>query len=254
MRVAIITVAGISSRFNEGIPENEKKLKAIYTETDAQDTLLYHLLKKCSYADQIVVVGGYKFEDLYTYYVEHLSENFSNVVFVKNEHFADLSSGYSLYLGIKEAVRLNADEVLFVEGDLDIDEESFDKVIRADGDVLTYNYEPIYADKAVVLYKNDKEQFQYAFNSSHGMLTINAPFSCMLNSGQLWKFKDVDALGIANDKFYDKNKAGTNLIIIQNYIDARGSDKFSLVGLKRWTNCNTRQDYHNICTYWEEER
>ena len=146
------------------------------------------------------------------------------------------------------------DEVLFAEGDLDIDGESFDKVVRTDCDVLTYNHEPIYADKAVVLYKNDKEQYQYAFNSSHGMLTINAPFSCMLNSGQLWKFMDVDALSIANEKFYDENKAGTNLVIIQNYIDRRCSDKFSLVGLKRWTNCNTRQDYHNICAYWEEER
>ena len=254
MKVAIITVAGISSRFNEGIPENEKILKAIYTETDAQDTLLCHLLKKCSFVDQIVVVGGYKFEDLYTYYVENLSGEFSNVVFVKNEHYADLSSGYSLYLGIKEAVRLNADEVLFDEGDLDIDGESFDKVVRSEKDVLTYNHEPIYADKAVVLYKNDKEQYQYAFNSSHGMLTINDPFSCMLNSGQLWIFKDVDALSVANEKYYDENKAGTNLVIIQNYIDRRGSDRFDLIGLKRWTNCNTRQDYRKIVSYWEDER
>lgn len=254
MRVAIITVAGISSRFNEGIPENEKILKAIYTETEAQDTLLYNLLKKCSFADQIVVVGGYKFEELYSYYLENLSEDFGNVVFVKNEHYADLSSGYSLYLGIKEAVRLNADEVLFVEGDLDIDGESFDKVVRSEKDVLTYNHESIYADKAVVLYKDDKEQYQYAFNSNHGMLTINVPFSCMLNSGQLWKFKDVDALSEANEKFYNENMAGTNLVIIQYYIDRRGSDKFDLIGLNRWTNCNTRQDYRYICTYWEEER
>ena len=254
MKVAIVTVAGISSRFNEGIPENEKILKAIYTETSYKGTLLYHLLKKCSFADQIVVVGGYKFEDLYTYYVENLCESFGNVVFIKNEHFADLSSGYSLYLGIKEAVRLKADEVLFIEGDLDIDGESFDKVVRSEKDVLTYNHEPIYADKAVVLYKNDKEHYQYAFNSNHGMLTINVPFSCMLNSGQLWKFKDIDALSVANEKFYDENKAGTNLVIIQNYIDRRGSDRFDLIGLKRWTNCNTRQDYRKIVSYWEDER
>ena len=34
MKIAIITVAGISSRFNEGVPEEERELKAIYTETD----------------------------------------------------------------------------------------------------------------------------------------------------------------------------------------------------------------------------
>ena len=254
MKIAIITVAGISSRFNEGIPEKEKILKAIYTETGAKNTLLYHLLQKCSFADQIVVVGGYKFEELYCFYAENLSEDFANVVFVKNEHYAELASGYSLYLGIEEAVRLKADEILFVEGDLDIDNESFNNIVALDGDILTYNYEPIYADKAVVLYKDDKEQYRYAFNSSHGMLAISSPFSCMLNSGQLWKFKDIDILKKANEKFYLENKEGTNLVIIQNYIDDRGSDKFGLVGLKRWTNCNTRQEYHNIYIYWEKEK
>ncbi len=48
MRIAIITNAGISSRFNEGIPEGEKKLKAIYHEGDMKNTLLYHQLIKCA--------------------------------------------------------------------------------------------------------------------------------------------------------------------------------------------------------------
>ena len=67
MKAAIITVAGISSRFNEGVPEDKKELKAIYTEGNEKDTLLYHLLLKCSFADKIIIVGGYKFEDLNKY-------------------------------------------------------------------------------------------------------------------------------------------------------------------------------------------
>ena len=35
VEAAIITVAGISSRFNEGIPEKDKCLKAIYYEKDS---------------------------------------------------------------------------------------------------------------------------------------------------------------------------------------------------------------------------
>ena len=47
MKVAIITVAGISSRFNEEIEDENKCLKAIYSEGSVKDTLLYHILNKC---------------------------------------------------------------------------------------------------------------------------------------------------------------------------------------------------------------
>ena len=46
MKAAIITLAGISSRFNEGIPESEKIHKSIYFEGEKKDTILFHLLKK----------------------------------------------------------------------------------------------------------------------------------------------------------------------------------------------------------------
>ena len=58
MKAAIITVAGISSRFNEGIPEQNKELKAIYPKEDREATLLHHLLEKCSFADRIAVVDN----------------------------------------------------------------------------------------------------------------------------------------------------------------------------------------------------
>lgn len=46
MKIAIITIAGISSRFNEGIKEDKKVLKCLYTEGGKEETLLYHLVKK----------------------------------------------------------------------------------------------------------------------------------------------------------------------------------------------------------------
>lgn len=252
MKAAIITVAGISSRFNEGIPEEEKKLKAIYYETDRNQTLLFHLLKKCSFADLIVVVGGYKFEDL-TQYVSELDAPLRNKIsLVYNEHFEDLGSGFSLYLGLEEALAKGADEVLFVEGDLDIDPDSFAKVRDAKGNVVTYTREPIYANKAVVFYQDGNGKAHYAFNSDHGLLKIEDAFSCILNSGQLWKFVNADKLKEANRKFFKEEPDGTNLKIILNYLQM--DEPYELILLSRWTNCNTRKDFETIETYWEDEQ
>lgn len=251
MKIAIITIAGISSRFNEGIPESEKKIKAIFNEGNLKDTLLYHLLMKLSDFNKIILVGGYKFEDLKDYCVS-LEESYRDkIVLVYNDHFEDLGSGYSLHLGLKEAFKHEPDEILFVEGDLDIDNESFEKIILSKQSVLTYTYEPIYANKAVVLYKNDDDRYCYAYNSSHGFLTIDSPFSCILNSGQTWKFKDVSKLKRACEDFFRISKGTTNLRIIQNYLDQNVA--VELIPLKRWTNCNTRSDYRKIITYWRNE-
>ena len=252
MKVAIITVAGISSRFNEGIEEDKKVLKCLYTEGGKTETLLYRLMKKCAYADHIIVVGGYKFDELNAFYENEVKEEFPNVTLVFNDHYSDLMSGYSLYLGIQTAIKFNPSEILFVEGDLDIDDVSFLSVVKANKSVLTYTYEPIYANKAVVLYKDDKEKYHYAFNSSHGLLTIDSSFSCILNSGQTWKFTEIEKLKNANEEFLKSAKADTNLRIIQYYLDA-GVD-VELVPLNRWTNCNTREDYRKILSYWKEEK
>lgn len=251
MRAAVITVAGISSRFNEGVPGTEKKLKAIYSESDEKSTLLYHLLKKCLFADKIIVVGGYKFDNLKSYCYELEKHLQDKIVLVYNEYYEDLSSGYSLYLGLREAFKFAPEEILFVEGDLDIDDESFARVIESEKSVLTYTCEPIYANKAVVLYQDGKNKYRYAFNSSHGLLSIDGPFSCILNSGQTWKFTEMSALYCANEQFYMKNRKDTNLRIIQNYLDS--SVEVDLIALDRWTNCNTKDDYNRIVYYWEEE-
>lgn len=249
MRTAIITAAGISERFNKGIPEDEKQLKIIYYEDDKKKTLLYELVKKCSFADRIVVVGGYKFGDLEAYIED--KEVFDDslrdkIIIVKNDHFSDLASGYSFYVGLKEAMALESDEILFAEGDLDVDVASFDKIIDSEGSVLSYNHETIYANKAVVLYMDSKGQYRYAFNSAHGCLKIDDEFSMILNSGQIWKFSDMRILQEAIADFEKGDMSGTNLQIIGYYFGELSEKDISLVGFDKWTNCNTREDYRKI--------
>ena len=253
MKTAIITVAGISSRFNTGVSENKKELKAIYTEEgNPKNTLLYHLLQKCDFADKIVIVGGYKFENLKKYCMGLEKIFLDRIDLIYNEHYEDLASGYSLYLGLQKALCNDVKEILFVEGDLDVDNDSFNRVIDSQKSVLTYNNEPIYANKAVVLYRDDKSHYRYAFNSNHGMLLIGSPFSCILNSGQVWKFTEIDALKKASTAFYNETKDETNLRIIQNYLDE--GIEVELIPLKRWTNCNTKSDFRKIVSYWKENR
>ena len=256
MKIVIIGVAGVSSRFNKDIPEDDKILKCLYFEKNPHNTLIYRMLEKVSYADRIIVVGGYKYDDLVSYINNNVSKDLQNkIITVYNDHFSDLSSGYSLYLGIKEALDnfTDIDEVLFVEGDLDIDTESFNKVIYSDKNVLTFNHEPIYSNKAVVLYQNENDEYHYLFNSDHGLLSLDEPFKAIFNSGQTWKFTDMNLLKIANDNFYENIIEDTNLGIIQKYFDlVENNDEIEIIGLKHWVNCNTRDDYKFIKDYWEE--
>ena len=255
MKAAIITVAGISSRFNEGIEEEKRQLKAVYFEGNSKNSLLSHLLDRCDYADRIFIVGGFKFDELTDYINTFVKKELQNkVTLIFNEYYEEFGSGYSLYLGLKNAFLLDhIEEILFVEGDLDIDPESFQRVIHGNASVLTYNTEPIYASKAVVLYRDNKGNYHYAFNSSHGFLTINEDFSVLLNSGQLWKFREIDILKNASESFFKRNKGGTNLEIIQEYLDHIEQGEIQIIGLKQWTNCNTRDDYRRIKERWDRD-
>lgn len=216
------------------------------------------MLKKLEYCDRIIIVGGYKYSDLEEYLDNNLPSDFKEKVFlVYNDHFSDLSSGYSLYLGVKEALDNydDIDEILFVEGDLDIDNESFNDVIKSDKNVLTFNNEPIYSNKAVVLYQNENDEYHYIFNSDHGLLSLDESFKAIFNSGQTWKFKDMGLLKTANDNFYENIVEDTNLGIIQKYLDLiENNEDIEIIGLRHWVNCNTRDDYQLIRNYWEENQ
>jgi len=213
------------------------------------------MLEKVSYADGIVIVGGYKYGDLVEYISTQIPQKLrEKISTVYNDHYSDLSSGYSLYLGIKESLEnfVDIDEILFVEGDLDIDSESFDNVVKSSKNVLTFNHEPIYSNKAVVLYQNENDEYHYLFNSDHGLLSLDESFKAIFNSGQTWKFKDMNLLRIANDNFYENIIEDTNLGIIQKYFDLLEDNQgIDIIGLNHWVNCNTREDYKLIRDYWE---
>ena len=86
------------------------------------------------------------------------------------------------------------------------------------------------------------------------MLKIDDAFTCILNSGQLWKFTDIEALKKVCDDFLYTEKDGTNLLLIQNYIDQIQTEHIDVIELNQWTNCNTRADFHNIKEGWEAKR
>ena len=126
-------------------------------------------------------------------------------------------------------------------------------VIKSEKNVLTFNHEPIYSNKAVVLYQNENDEYKYLFNSDHGLLGMAEAFKAIFNSGQIWKFRDMELLKIANDNFYKNIIEDTNLGIIQKYFDLlENSDDIEIIGLNRWVNCNTREDYKLIKDYWEK--
>ncbi len=249
MKIMIIAAAGVSSRFNKSFSEADSVLKIIYSEGDEQETLLYHLLEKGAFADRIVIVGGYRYEELQAYIASPVipDEWRERIRLVYNKHFEDLNSGYSLYKGLEKALSYDPDEIIFIEGDVDTDAASFEAVVDAEATVLTYSREPIYSDRAVVFYQDDNGEYHYAFSKEHGMLKIDEPFWCILNSAQMWKFRDMDALAAANDEFRESFYDETNLFIVQGYLDRLPEEeRIVLRELCDWSNCNTRADWKRI--------
>ena len=250
LRIAIITMAGISSRFNKDIPEEDKVLKCLYYEESPFDTLFYHLIEKVKYADKIVIVGGFKYDDILEYIENYIPRNLQDkILTIYNDHFSDLSSGYSLYLAIKESFERYNDisEILYLEGDLFIDVKSFNKVVESPKNVLTFNQEPIFSNKSVVLYQNGNDEYHYLFNVDHGLLSIDEPFKAIFNSGQVWKFKDMELLKVVNENFIENLIEDTNLGIIRVYFELlNDTSDVEIIGFKHWVNCNTRNDYKLI--------
>ncbi len=253
MNIAIITIAGVSSRFNEGVDESVRQLKAIYYEENPHNTLLYHLIKKVEGMDKIILVTGYRHDSVLGYIEKYLPEALKKKIeLIYNEHYGDWSSGYSLSLGIKRAVKEKPLSILFAEGDLDIDEPSFRKIASSTKDVISYNHQLIQSDKAVVAYQNAEHKVRYVYNKSHGLLTIEEPFTTLFNSGQIWKFFDIDLLELAEKEFEKLKESGTNLEIIGRYFQEKGADEVDLIEINEWVNCNTRDDYREILKKWRK--
>ena len=240
-KAVIITVAGTSSRFRKSIDKD--CLKCIYTESSEKDTLLYRLVNLCGDFDKIVIVGGYKFDELKSFTQASLNDFSQKIILVQNDHFEDLGSGYSLYLGVMALKDSGMDEIIFAEGDLFFDSDSFTKILQAPASVITTNNDPIEAKKAVAVYLNTEGKVKYIYDTNHSSLEIKEPFLGIYNSGQVWKFNEPSKLFSSAEKLTQEENKGTNLVLIQKYFDQVDSDKLQVIHFEKWINCNTVEDY-----------
>lgn len=244
MKILLITVAGTSSRFGKSI--GRECLKCIYFKNSYKDTLLYKTIFRDETFDKYVIVGGYKFDELKAYADKYLSAVKDKIVLLENERYADYGSGYSLFVGLDYAVKCGFDQLVFAEGDLWVDRQSFKEVSFSAKDVITFNRETIDAQKSVVFYYDTENRVHYIYDTAHNCLEIKQPFMSIYNSGQIWKFTDFNAVKTIINRMSVEDWYGTNLVFIQNYFGGRDKDEYLLAEFKEWYNCNTVEDYNKI--------
>lgn len=241
MKSLIITVAGMSSRFNKDTKEDV--LKCLYYEGTPINSLISQQVHKVfDMVDEIVVVGGYKYEDLEKFIRNEMKDVNQKMKLVYNDHYHDYGSGYSLLKGI-ELVSEEAYEIIFIEGDLFFDKESVEKIINSKKDVISVNNEPILSNKAVALYFDAQNYPHYIYDTSHSCLEIHEPFTAIYNSGQMWKFMNPKRVREICQFLTPEQEQGTNLEIIQKYFGAYKMSQLDIVRVSFWFNCNTVSDY-----------
>lgn len=243
MRSLIITVAGMSSRFNRDIKQDVLKC-LFYEDLPAKSLISLQVHKTFDLVDEIIVVGGYKYEDLECFIRDEMKDVNRKMKLVFNEHYSDYGSGYSLLKGIG-AVSEKTDEITFIEGDLFFDAESVEKIIISKKDVISVNNDPILSNKAVAIYFDAKNYPHYIYDTSHSCLEIHEPFTAIYNSGQMWKFTNPSRLREICQFLTPEQKQGTNLEIIQKYFGAYSSSELDIVRINIWYNCNTVADYRD---------
>lgn len=240
MKSLIVTVAGTATRFNRDT--ERETLKCLYHEGNPADSLLFRIVSRSASVGEIIIVGGYKYEDLSDFVETRLHDFCGKIKLVFNPEFKTYGSGYSLLLGIA-AVSDESEEIIFVEGDLAFDAEDYNRVLNSPKNVLTVNHELILANKAVVLYEKTDGHIQYLYDTSHQSLKIDDPFIAIYNSAQIWKFRNIPALRCVVDNLTPRQVQGTNLEIIQGYFGPLSEEEYEIIPFSRWYNCNTVADF-----------
>ncbi len=244
MKVLIITVAGTSSRFSESI--GKPCLKCIYSPSGIESSLLYRILHQPVNFDKYIIVGGYMYDSLKKAVEKDFSEYRNKIILVKNDKYIEYGSGYSLYEGIKAVIDKAVDEIVFAEGDLFIDTETFLRVCNSDKSVITCNNEDILANKAVAFYFDVNNKVRYIYDTEHNTFKIDEPFLSIFNSGQIWKFANAEHLHKVYEKMNENEWQGTNLVFIEKYFSTLSSQEYEILKFKRWINCNIIQDFEKI--------
>lgn len=244
MKILIVTVAGLSSRFSESL--GYTCLKCLYHEKGIEESLLYRMLHQDVDFDYYIVVGGFRYEDLEAAVGQDFPDLRDKILLVRNLHYADYGSGYSLYLGLKKLLEMDFEEAVFAEGDLYVDRECFRRIYNSPSNVITCSREDILACKAVAYYFDQNYGIHYIYDTAHGSLEIKEPFLGIFNSGQIWKFADAVHLRQSFESLSEKEWQGTNLVFIQRYFGTLEKHEYSVVTFDKWINCNTISDYKKI--------
>lgn len=100
MKVLIITVAGMSSRFSQSVGHDV--VKSLYYSHNFSESLLYRLVHQPVDFDKYIIVGGYKYKELVNAVSEYFPEMEEKIEMVENPEYMELGSGYSLYCGLKK--------------------------------------------------------------------------------------------------------------------------------------------------------
>lgn len=243
-KILIITVAGLSSRFSESL--GYPCLKCLYHENGIEESLLYRMLHLTEHFDYYIVVGGFMYDELESVLENYFKELRSKILLIRNEHYADYGSGYSLYLALEKIQRMDHGEVVFAEGDLYVDAESFRRICDSSANVITCSREEILASKAVAYYFDCSHRIHYIYDTAHGALEIREPFLGIFNSGQIWKFADMEHLRQTFGTISEQDWHGTNLVFIQKYFGELARESYEIVTFEQWINCNTVSDFRRI--------
>lgn len=240
MRLLIITAAGMSERFSRSL--GEKCLKCIYYINTIKESLLYRMVQQAPMFDKYIIVGGFMYDQLENVIRQDFADFLDKIILVRNDKFQEYGSGYSLYKGLQRAMELDFDEIVFAEGDLFIDANSFHKVVNATQDVITCNKEAIMADKAVAFYYDEQYKIHYIYDTEHHAFQIKGPFLGIFNSGQVWKFRQKERVRAVYAAIKEEWK-GTNLVFIQRYFQGLSQKDYNIVQFEEWINCNTIADF-----------
>lgn len=241
LKVLIITVAGMATRFNKDL--DKPTLKCLYNEESIKESILYRLLEQSKLIEKIIIVGGYLFSDLIDNISNYFTEFIDKVELINNPHYSNYGSMYSLFLGIREAAKYHPDTIIFAEGDLLVDDDHLLRVISGNGDAITINREVIWADKSVVCYIKENNKIQYIYDTNHQIIEFKEGVKAIFNSAQIWRFANPEKVIKLNNSLSNRELEGTNLTLIQSYFQEIDFSEIETITFDLWVNCNTKEEY-----------
>lgn len=245
-RTAIVTLAGTSSRFSKSV--GRECHKSLFREQPQDGSLLdwqLSLLQRTEFA-RIVLIGGYKFTELDA----AVSSKYADwpITLVRNDHYSDRGSCYSLCLGI-DAVPDDSTSVTFLEGDLLFDDNAFAELLSVEDDAITANKSIVDARTSVAFYISRSGRLRYVYDTTHSSLKIDEPFIRIGNSGQVWQFANVKRLKACSLRCGEAEWSGTNLLPIIDYYSTIDAKAIRICSFDKWFNCNTISDYRAMKAY-----